>query len=230
MARDALAGSDGTGDPISRLEPVEIWADPLADAQSLGTSSMTSSLTAPDAITRVPGPPPMSNEAVLAAEQQLAREQAEQRSSAQTAQRLADRTRRDTLDRARLVAQQRAAAQATTRAGQQAQVAAAYRGRTSAQMTASNAPTAPPAAAPSAVNPAADRAALLQRLRSTTGQERKQVMRELVALGRANRAAGGKKTGSGLGCALVLIVLFLGGTGAGRELIGVIADWFSSGR
>lgn len=230
MDRDALAGSDGTGDPVSRLEPVELWADPLADAQSLGTASMTSSLTAPDAITRVPGPPPMSNAAILAAEQLLAREQAQQRNSAQTAQRLADQTRRTTLDRARLAAQQRAAAQAATRAGQQAQVAAAYRGRTSAQMTASNAPTAPPGSAPAAVNPAADRAALVQRLRSSTGQERKQAMRELIAQGRANRGARGKKTGSGLGCTLVLIMVFLGATGIGRDLIGVIADWFSSGR
>jgi hypothetical protein len=276
---DALFGSDGTYEPRTPPEPAVVYADPLADLQSDGTASMTSSLTAPDAITRVAGPPPLSNEAVLAAEQRLARERAQLRASARTEEQLADRTRRATLDQARQAAQRRAADQAALRSGQHAQVAAAYRARTSAQMTAANAPsaaparppapvtstaaparpsapyaqtaapvrpsapfrstapprpsarsTAAPAYTPAPVNPPADRSALLERLRSATGPERRQAMRDLMAQSRAARARSGKKGSSGWGCALALIVLLLGATGAGRELIQHIAELFPNGR
>jgi len=266
---DALFGSDGTYESSTPPEPDVVYADPLADLQSAGTASMTSSLTAPDTISRAAGPPPLSNAAVLAAEQQLAREQAQLRASARTDEQLADRTRRATLDQARQAAQRRAADQAALRSGQHAQVAAAYRGRTSAQMTAANTPSAAPARpaspvrstaargyvstpvrstaapgyaptpvrstatsgyAPSVVNPATDRSALLERLRAASGPERRQAMRDLMAQGRAPRASSGKKGNSGWGCGLALIVILLGTTGAGRELIQHIGELFSNGR
>ncbi len=279
---DALFGSDGTYESSTPPEPDVVYADPLADLQSAGTASMTSSLTAPDTISRAAGPPPLSNAAVLAAEQQLAREQAQLRASARTDEQLADRTRRATLDQARQAAQRRAADQAALRSGQHAQVAAAYRGRTSAQMTAANTPSAAPARpaspvrstaaparpaspvrstaapgyvstpvrstaapgyvptpvrstgapgyTPTVVNPATDRSALLERLRTASGPERKQAMRDLMAQGRAARASSGKKGNSGWGCGLALIVILLGTTGAGRELIQHIGELFSNGR
>jgi len=277
---DALFGSDGTYEPRTPPEQAVVYADPLADLQSDGTASMTSSLTAPDAITRVAGPPPLSNEAVLAAEKQLARERAQLRASARTEEQLADRTRRATLDQARQAAQRRAADQAALRSGQHAQLAAAYRGRTSAQMTAANASSGAPArpsapvtlsaapARPSApyvqtaapgrpsapfgstaapprpstrstaaraytpapVNPAADRSQLLERLRSATGPERRQAMRDLMAQSRAARASTGKKGNPGWGCGFALIVILLGATGAGRELVQHIVELFSNGR
>lgn len=266
---DALFGSDGTYESSTPPEPDVVYADPLADLQSAGTASMTSSLTAPDTISRAAGPPPLSNAAVLAAEQQLAREQAQLRASARTDEQLADRTRRATLDQARQAAQRRAADQAALRSGQHAQVAAAYRGRTSAQMTAANTQSAAPARpaspvrstaargyvstpvrstaapgyvptpvrstgapgyTPTVVNPATDRSALLERLRTASGPERKQAMRDLMAQGRAARASSGKKGNSGWGCGLALIVILLGTTGAGRELIQHIGELFSNGR
>lgn len=239
---DALFGSDGTSEPASVVEePEPVYADPLADVHSAGTSSMTSSLTAPDAINRVDGPPPLTNEAIVAAGRQLAREQAQQRSDAEAAARQADRSRRAGIDRAHQNDQRRAVENAATRAGQHSQVAQAYRG-TAAQMRASNAPaarSAPAARAAPIAQPGsppgmvagplskADRAALLRQIAGSTGDERRQLMRRLAT---SRGKSAGKSGGKSWGFAVGFVILILLGTGAGKGIVQAIVDAFNSGR
>ncbi|MGI8418395.1 MAG: hypothetical protein ACR2P2_19795, partial [Nakamurella sp.] len=77
---------------------------------------------------------------------------------------------------------------------------------------------------------------LLDRLRNTSGADRKQVMRELITQTRASRSAGraaakqgrpARKSASGWGCALFFVALGLIGTGAGQHLIQNIVDLFN---
>ncbi|WP_029137197.1 hypothetical protein [Nakamurella lactea] len=236
---DALFGADGTGDPAIVTEAPVVFGDPLAEAPLGRTagSGFTGSLTAPDAITRVDGPPPLTNDAIVAAGRQLAAEQAQQRSSTEARQRAADQARRTSLTQGRVTAQRRAAEQTALRSSQHSQLADPYRGRTSAQLASSNAPAQRPFAEPPVPPGAgpyrpqvpglltrADRAALLQQMKTATPQERRQLMGQLAA-------AQGKSVGKrGWGCLFGLILLILLGTGLGREIVQSIVDAINSGQ
>lgn len=248
---DALTGSGGTADPVVYLDRAVVFADPLAEGLA-ADAAFSAPLLPPDVATLLP---PLTELARRTADAQLAAQNAARDQATRRARQTALEGAQRQSDR-RLAQRgiQRETHSVSTAAGPGS--AAPYAAR---QPTAAKTVVAPAVAVPlrrDATRPAAmqgtpsqvaaarrmdqqaGREALLDRLRNTTGAERKQVMRELMAQTRADRSAsrqaartaGGRspgKSASGVGCALLFVAIGLISTGLGQHIVANIVDLFN---